>query len=130
MAGIGGWRRGGMAGAFAGKRGLRRGGRGEDVIELHRRRRGRVLGGRQLAEQGGATLSLSVADLMTRKVVTCAPDERIIQVLQKMTDGRFRHVPVIADGALIGLVSIGDLVNHRLRELEYEALKMKQMIVG
>lgn len=85
---------------------------------------------RELAERGGATLSLSVADLMTRKVVTCAPDERIIQVLQKMTDGRFRHVPVIADGALIGLVSIGDLVNHRLRELEYEALKMKQMIVG
>lgn len=85
---------------------------------------------RKLAEAGGAALSLTVADLMTREVVTSTPDERIIQVLQKMTDGRFRHVPVVADGALIGLVSIGDLVNFRLRELEYEALKMKQMIVG
>ncbi len=85
---------------------------------------------RKLAEAGGAALSLTVADLMTREVVTSTPDERIIQVLQKMTDGRFRHVPVVTDGALIGLVSIGDLVNFRLRELEYEALKMKQMIVG
>ncbi|KGJ06522.1 inosine-5-monophosphate dehydrogenase [Paracoccus halophilus] len=84
----------------------------------------------KLAEVGAEVLSLSVADLMTREVTTCDPDERIIAILQKMTDGRFRHVPVIRDGRLIGLVSIGDLVNYRLRELEYEALKMKQMIVG
>lgn len=85
---------------------------------------------RKLAEVGPGTLSLTVADLMTREVVTCDPRERIIAVLQKMTDGRFRHMPVIDDGQMTGLVSIGDLVNYRLRELEYEALKMKQMIVG
>ena len=85
---------------------------------------------RKLAEVGAGCLSLTVADLMTSEVVTCDPAERIIEVLQKMTDGRFRHVPVMLDGQMIGLVSIGDLVNHRLRELEYEALKMKQMIVG
>lgn len=85
---------------------------------------------RKLAEVGAGTLDLAVDGLMTRNVVTCDPDERIISVLKKMTEGHFRHMPVIRDGKMVGLVSIGDLVSYRLRELEYEALKMKQMIVG
>ncbi|MFV0491844.1 MAG: CBS domain-containing protein [Pseudorhodobacter sp.] len=84
---------------------------------------------RKLAD-GPEMLSLTAVDLMTRKVVTCTPEEGIIQVLQKMTDGRFRHMPIMRDEELIGLISLGDLVSFRLRELEYEALKMKQMIVG
>lgn len=85
---------------------------------------------RKLAEVGAGTLDLAVDGLMTRNVVTCDPDERIISVLKKMTEGHFRHMPVVRDGKMVGLVSIGDLVSFRLRELEYEALKMKQMIVG
>jgi CBS domain-containing protein len=47
-----------------------------------------------------------------------------------MTEGRFRHLPVLDNGALCGMVTIGDVVNHRLTELEHEALQLKQMIVG
>ena len=58
------------------------------------------------------------------------PWDKFVEGLEVMTDRRCRHLPVREKGRLAGMVSIGDLVNHRLRELEYEALKMKQMIVG
>ena len=67
---------------------------------------------------------------MTREVRTCAPGDTLITVLQAMTHGRFRHMPVVEDGRLCGMLSIGDVVKHRLEELEYEALQMKQLIVG
>jgi len=51
-------------------------------------------------------------------------------VLRRMNDGRFRHLPVMEEGTLVGLISIGDVVNYRLTALEYEALKLKQLIVG
>lgn len=85
---------------------------------------------RQLADTPGQTLAQSVGDLMTADPVTCAPGERLIEMLQRMTDGRFRHLPVVKNGRLIGLITIGDVVKHRLRELEYEALRLKQLIVG
>ena len=85
---------------------------------------------RKLAETPGQTLPQSVEENMTRKVTTCTPDDTLVSVLQAMNDGRFRHVPVVEDGRLCGMLTIGDLVRHRLEELEYEALQMKQLIVG
>lgn len=85
---------------------------------------------RQLADTPGETLAQSVGDLMTANPITCQPNERLIEMLQRMTDGRFRHLPVVKSGRLVGLITIGDVVKHRLRELEYEALRLKQLIVG
>lgn len=85
---------------------------------------------RRMADTPGQTLPQSVEGLMTKDVMTCSPDDLLIDVLKKMTDGRFRHMPVLTDGDLKGMITIGDVVNFRLNELEYEALRMKQMIVG
>lgn len=84
----------------------------------------------QLAKTQGETLTLKAEDLMTAGVQTCDPTEALTTILKRMTDGRFRHLPVMDGAQLVGLISIGDVVKHRLTELEYEALKMKQMIVG
>jgi len=85
---------------------------------------------RRMAETPGQTLPQSVSDLMTREVKTCAPQDLLEDVLRTMTEGRFRHMPVVDDGHLRGVITIGDVVHFRLKELEYEALRMKQMIVG
>lgn len=85
---------------------------------------------RRMADTPGQTLPQSVEDLMTRDVKSCSPSDLLNDVLKTMTEGRFRHMPVIKDGLLCGVITIGDVVHFRLKELEYEALKMKQMIVG
>lgn len=85
---------------------------------------------RHLDEQGPQVLNATVADLMTAEPFTCDRDTPLLSVLRRMTDGHFRHMPVLEDGKLLGLISIGDVVKARLRQLEYEALRMKQMIVG
>ncbi|MEL7213014.1 MAG: CBS domain-containing protein [Pseudomonadota bacterium] len=85
---------------------------------------------RHLSEQGATGMETSVGDVMTADPVTCAPADPLIAVMQAMTDGNFRHMPVIDDGAMAGLISIRDVVKHRLIELEYDALRMRQMIVG
>ncbi|MEM6908998.1 MAG: CBS domain-containing protein [Pseudomonadota bacterium] len=85
---------------------------------------------RKLADVGGDVREQLVHQLMTRDVKTCSPSDHLLDVLQVMTDGRFRHMPVVENDKLIGIVTIGDVVNHRLRELEHETISMKQMIVG
>lgn len=85
---------------------------------------------RKLAETPGKTLPNKVEDVMTRKVETCEMSDPLVSVLRRMTDGRFRHMPVVENGALKSIVTIGDVVNYRLNELEYEALQLKQLIVG
>ncbi|WP_170481434.1 CBS domain-containing protein [Ruegeria conchae] len=85
---------------------------------------------RRMADTPGQTLPQSVEDLMTKEVQSCAPDDTLNAVLKTMTEGRFRHMPVVRDGLLCGMITIGDVVHFRLKELEYEALRMKQMIVG
>ena len=85
---------------------------------------------RRMADTPGQTLPQSVEDLMTRDVQTCSPDDLLNDMLKIMTEGRFRHLPVLKDGKLCGVITIGDVVHFRLKELEYEALRMKQMIVG
>ncbi|MEM1287430.1 MAG: CBS domain-containing protein [Pseudomonadota bacterium] len=85
---------------------------------------------RKLADTPGQTLPQLVEENMTREVVTCAPHDLLVTVLQRMVDGRFRHMPVMEDGRLAGMITIGDVVHYRLNELEHQALQMKQMIVG
>ena len=83
----------------------------------------------RLADTPGHTLPQLVENLMTREVQTCTPDDLLNDVLRRMSEGRFRHMPVMQDDKLCGMVSTGDVVQFRLKELEYEALRMKQMIV-
>ncbi|MDZ7904765.1 MAG: CBS domain-containing protein [Cypionkella sp.] len=85
---------------------------------------------RAVAGSGAAALSGPVSGIMTRKVVTCTPDDRTDSVLQSMTDGRFRHLPVVSGGALVGLISIGDVVKARLSELSMEKDALEGMIKG
>lgn len=85
---------------------------------------------RKLAETPGQTLPQTVSENMTREVVTCSMDDPLIEVLRRMSEGRFRHMPVVEGGALLGMVTIGDVINFRLNELEHEALQLKQLIVG
>ncbi|MDQ2093357.1 CBS domain-containing protein [Rhodalgimonas zhirmunskyi] len=85
---------------------------------------------RKLADAPGKTLPHKVEDVMTRAVETCTADESLVTVLKRMTNGRFRHMPVVEGGTLSGLVTIGDVVHFRLTQLEEEALQIKQLIVG
>ena len=85
---------------------------------------------RGFADEPDNTFDETAADLMTTKVVTATPSTPLMELLHLMTEGRFRHVPVLDGEHIAGLISIGDVVKFRLRELEYEALKLKQMIVG
>jgi CBS domain-containing protein len=65
-------------------------------------------------------LGATVGSIMTPEVHTCEPTETVNDLMQLMTEQRIRHVPVIKDGALSGIVSIGDVVKHRMSELEFE----------
>ncbi|MEM9317100.1 MAG: CBS domain-containing protein [Pseudomonadota bacterium] len=85
---------------------------------------------RKLAETPGQTLPQLVKDVMTKKVETCSPADPLISVLRKMTAGRFRHLPCVEGDRLVGVVTIGDVINFRLTELEHETLQLKQLIVG
>jgi CBS domain-containing protein len=85
---------------------------------------------RKLADTPGQTLPQKVEDIMTTQVQTCTPEDTLVDVLRRMSDGRFRHMPVKDDTGLVGMVTIGDVVNFRLTVLEHEALQLKQLIVG
>jgi CBS domain-containing protein len=74
-----------------------------------------------LAEHGADLLNLRVADLMTKSVLTCSPDDTITSIARIMTERRLRHLPVLLKGELVGVVSIGDVVKHRLDEMQLEA---------
>lgn len=73
-----------------------------------------------LAERGIELLDLTAADIMVREVATCRREDPLDRVMARMTHGRLRHLPVIEDGRLCGIVSIGDIVKNRLEELELE----------
>ena len=85
---------------------------------------------RELGTAGSGCLDLTVDKLMTTKLVTCSRDDRADAVLQKMTEGRFRHMPVLEDGNLVGLISLGDVVKARLKELSMEKDALQGMIMG
>lgn len=83
---------------------------------------------RAIPEKGADLLGSRAADLMTRDVVTCTPDTDIDEVRKLMTEGRFRHIPVLAEGKLAGIVSVGDVVKQRLDDLEAEAGALRSYI--
>ena len=85
---------------------------------------------RELAQQGEGCLRRPVAEVMTREVETCARDDPADHVLARMTEGRFRHMPVLEGGAMVGLVTIGDVVKARLTELSMEKDALESMIMG
>jgi CBS domain-containing protein len=83
-----------------------------------------------LGRYGGELLRVSVGEIMTCPVVTCGPDDSVAELMAEMTNRRIRHFPVVDDGKLVGIVSIGDLVKSRLDEIEYEAHSMRSFIAG
>jgi CBS domain-containing protein len=83
---------------------------------------------RSLAELGSAALAMPLAQVMTRKVVTCTESETVSGIMERMTNGKFRHVPVIEQDQLVGIVSIGDVVKHRLSEIETESAALRDYI--
>lgn len=83
---------------------------------------------RVLAERGAATLQLPVSEVMTKNVMSCNQASTIEQMMTVMTQGRFRHVPVIENGALVGIISIGDVVKHHIAEVEMEVTAMRDYL--
>jgi CBS domain-containing protein len=85
---------------------------------------------RGLADHGAALMEMEVAQLMTREVTTCTPGDGLEQLMHQMTEGRFRHLPVVDKGKMVGIISIGDVVKHRLQELETERQQLHEYIAG
>lgn len=85
---------------------------------------------RQVARHGADALQMTVENSMTRGVITATPQETIDQCLGRMTDRRIRHLPILRDGRLAGLVSIGDLVKWKIEEHKAEADAMAEYIKG
>ena len=83
---------------------------------------------RVLAERGASVLSQPLAQVMTRKVITCSQSDSVGVLMERMTTGKFRHLPVIEDEQVIGVVSIGDVVKHRLQEIERESAALRDYI--
>jgi CBS domain-containing protein len=85
---------------------------------------------RGLVDRGPELLDIPVSEIMTRTVTTCTPDDDIKEVMSKMTRGRIRHLPVVENGRLCGIISIGDVVKNRLEDLETETSVLRDYIVG
>lgn len=83
---------------------------------------------RAVAERGADALNDTVAHVMTRDVLTCSADEPIDSIMERMTAGKFRHMPVIERAKLIGIVSIGDVVKERLDDMAHEAEALRTYI--
>lgn len=83
---------------------------------------------RALGTRGVSSLELQVQDLMTSSVIACHPDDTAISVMEKMTDGRFRHMPVVENNRMIGVISIGDVVKARIAEIQTENAALTDMI--
>jgi CBS domain-containing protein len=81
-----------------------------------------------LSERGADLLNMRVGDLMTRAVVTCRPEQSLEDIMREMTSSRIRHLPVLQDGEMVGIVSIGDVVKNRLEELEKESGALRDYI--
>ncbi len=85
---------------------------------------------RAISERGGAAMQESVSQVMTRKVVTCTLDETLHSIMERMTTGKFRHVPVIEQEQVVGVVSIGDVVKSRLEDMELETNVLRDYAVA
>jgi len=85
---------------------------------------------RELGRRGTGCLEDTVAALMTKDVKSCDPNDTAVSVLERMTQGRFRHMPVMSNGALSGVISIGDVVKARIQEVEHENSALTELIAG
>ena len=85
---------------------------------------------RELGRRGPSCMSELVDDMMTKTLISCARNDAADAVLTKMTDGRFRHMPVMEGDEMVGLISIGDVVKARLAELSMEKQALEGMIMG
>ena len=85
---------------------------------------------RAIATQGAQALSTPLASVMTRSVVTCAESDTVDEVMARMTRQRFRHLPVVENGRLTGIISIGDVVKARIEAVEREAEDMRAYIAA
>ncbi len=85
---------------------------------------------RGVALNGQRALDMRVRELMTSDVIVCKPTDTIAEVMQVMTLGRFRHLPVIEDGKLQGIISIGDVVKNRLEETDLEARSLRDYVLA
>ncbi|MFM9937960.1 MAG: CBS domain-containing protein [Hyphomicrobiaceae bacterium] len=83
---------------------------------------------RVLGAHGIQAMDWPVADVMTRRVVTCREHDTVDQLMELMTEHRFRHLPVVENGRLVGIISIGDVVKRRVAEVESEAIAMRDYI--
>lgn len=85
---------------------------------------------RELGTSGSGCLQEPVSAYMTTKLVTCSSQSNVEDVLKQMTEGRFRHMPVVEDGKMVGLVSLGDVVKAQLAEIAMEKDALEGMIMG
>ena len=85
---------------------------------------------RQIASGGASALDQPVSTCMTRKVISCDGQSTVDEVMGIMTRHKFRHIPVIEGGKLVGIISIGDVVKHKIEQAEREAAELKQYIAG
>jgi CBS domain-containing protein len=83
---------------------------------------------RVIGERGHAALEENVGAVMTRKVITCTETDTIAFIMERMTAGKFRHLPVVDEGRLAGVISIGDVVKSRLHEIEHETEALREYI--
>ena len=83
---------------------------------------------RALAESGAAALDIPVGQVMTRNVMTCGENDSIAELMERMTAGKFRHLPVLKADELVGVISIGDIVKMRVQEIETDAAAMRDYI--
>lgn len=83
---------------------------------------------RELGERGTAVLDEPVRAVMTAKVMTCRRSDTVAFLMERMTEGKFRHLPVVEDGQVVGLISIGDVVKHRVMEYESEQEALRDYI--
>jgi CBS domain-containing protein len=81
-----------------------------------------------LSTRGASALELPVGQAMTREVMTCSEEDTCAEIMERMTAGKFRHLPVVRDSQLVGLVSIGDVVKQRVEEIERESEAMRDYI--
>lgn len=85
---------------------------------------------RAIAVNGAGALNEAIGAYMTKDVITCAMEDTVVDLMAKMTEGRFRHLPVVKDGRLCGVISIGDVVKRRIEETEHEVEAMRDYIAS
>ncbi|MEE9315377.1 MAG: CBS domain-containing protein [Rhizobiaceae bacterium] len=83
---------------------------------------------RLIAKHGASALGKNISDCMTKNIISCDESDSINQAMEKMTQGRFRHLPIMKNGKLVGIISIGDVVKRKIEQVERDAEELKRYI--